>query len=196
MLQVLVSEHRRSRPASRLAALVVREDATAPRRMDVAAPSTAGLPQRGPLVSHRPRHRRPRLTTGKPGGSGRPTPANLGFLPRPPGKPGGICTAPDGVRPGASMSGMSHFLLEYRYVDMDARGRARAEHLDYLNRLQAEGTLVMAGPLADTTGAVGVLDVADEAAVQDVIAGDPYTRRTPRPTTASAPGTSWSPRQG
>ena len=27
------------------------------------------------------------------------------------------------------MSGMSHFLLEDRYVDMDARSRARAEHL-------------------------------------------------------------------
>jgi uncharacterized protein len=74
------------------------------------------------------------------------------------------------------MSGMSHFLLEYRYADMDARGRARAEHLEYLNRLQAEGTLVMAGPLADTSGAVLVLDVADEDAVRDVIAGDPYTR--------------------
>jgi uncharacterized protein len=74
------------------------------------------------------------------------------------------------------MSGMSHFLLEYRYIDMDARGRARADHLDYLHRLKAEGTVVMAGPLADTSGAVLVLDVADEAAVQDVIAGDPYTR--------------------
>ena len=49
---------------------------------------------------------------------------------------------------------MSHFLLEYRYVDMDARNRVRAEHLDYLHRLQAKGTLVMAGPLADTSGAV------------------------------------------
>jgi hypothetical protein len=38
VLQVLVSEHRRSRPASRLAALVVRDDATAPRRLDVVLP--------------------------------------------------------------------------------------------------------------------------------------------------------------
>jgi hypothetical protein len=38
VLQVLVSEHRRLRPASRLAAIVVREDATAPRRMDVVLP--------------------------------------------------------------------------------------------------------------------------------------------------------------
>ncbi len=71
---------------------------------------------------------------------------------------------------------MSHFLLEYRYVDMDARNRVRAEHLDYLHRLQSQGTLVMAGPLADTSGAVLVLDVDDETAVQDVIAADPYTR--------------------
>ena len=35
---------------------------------------------------------------------------------------------------------------------------------------------MLAGPLADTSGAVVVLDVEDEAAVQDVIAGDPYTR--------------------
>jgi uncharacterized protein YciI len=71
---------------------------------------------------------------------------------------------------------MSLFLLEYRYADMDARARARTEHLDYMNGLQAEGTVVMAGPLADSSGAVVLLDVADEAAVQDVIAGDPYTR--------------------
>lgn len=71
---------------------------------------------------------------------------------------------------------MSHFLVEYRYVDMDARNRVRAEHLDYLHSLQDQGTLVMAGPLADTSGAVVVLDVADESAVRDVIAGDPYTR--------------------
>ena len=71
---------------------------------------------------------------------------------------------------------MSHFLLEYRYVDMDARARVRAEHLDYLNGLHAKGTLVLAGPLADSSGAVVVLDVEDEAAVRDVIAGDPYTR--------------------
>jgi hypothetical protein len=38
VLQVLVSEHRRSRPASRLAAIVVRDDATAPRRLDVVLP--------------------------------------------------------------------------------------------------------------------------------------------------------------
>ncbi len=34
----------------------------------------------------------------------------------------------------------------------------------------------MAGPLADSSGAVVVLDVEDEAAVRDVIAGDPYTK--------------------
>jgi uncharacterized protein YciI len=70
---------------------------------------------------------------------------------------------------------MSHYLLEYRYADMDARARARAEHLDYMNALQAQGTVVMAGPLADSTGAVVLLDVADEDAVRGVIAGDPYT---------------------
>ena len=71
---------------------------------------------------------------------------------------------------------MSHYLLEYRYADMDARARARADHLDYLNALQANGTVVLAGPLADSSGAVMVLDVEDEAAVRDVIAGDPYTK--------------------
>ena len=71
---------------------------------------------------------------------------------------------------------MSHYLLEYRYADRDARARARAEHLDYLNALQANGTVVLAGPLADSSGAVVVLDVEDEAAVREVIAGDPYTK--------------------
>jgi hypothetical protein len=38
VLQVLVSEHRRARPHTRLAAIVVRDEATAPRRLDVVLP--------------------------------------------------------------------------------------------------------------------------------------------------------------
>ena len=37
---------------------------------------------------------------------------------------------------------MSFWVLEYRYADMDARARIRPEHLAYMNRLHAAGTVV------------------------------------------------------
>lgn len=74
------------------------------------------------------------------------------------------------------MSAMNHYLLEYRYVDMDARARVRPDHLAYLGRLHEEGSVLMAGPLADSSGAVMVLRADDEAAAQGLVDADPYTR--------------------
>jgi uncharacterized protein len=70
---------------------------------------------------------------------------------------------------------MAHFLLEYRYVDQDARMAAREEHLAYMRRLNAEGSVVLAGPFTDDTGAVVVYAVPDLAAAQELVDGDPYT---------------------
>jgi uncharacterized protein YciI len=70
---------------------------------------------------------------------------------------------------------MAHFLLEYRYVSQDTRMAAREDHLAYMNGLHEKGTVVFAGPLADDTGAVVVIEAPDLAAAQEVADGDPYT---------------------
>ncbi|WP_427385419.1 YciI family protein [Janibacter sp. G56] len=70
---------------------------------------------------------------------------------------------------------MAHFVLEYRYADMDARAQARPAHLAYMNRLHAEGKVVLAGPIGDGSGAMVIFRAADEAEVQGLVAADPYT---------------------
>jgi len=70
---------------------------------------------------------------------------------------------------------MSFFVLEYHYADMDARARVRPDHLAYLRSLLEDGTLVLAGPIGDGSGAMMVLRVASEKEAQNVIARDPYT---------------------
>lgn len=70
---------------------------------------------------------------------------------------------------------MSYFVLEYRYADMDARARVRPEHLAYANKLFEQGTLVLAGPVGDGSGAMMVLKLDSEDAVEGIIHGDPYT---------------------
>jgi uncharacterized protein YciI len=70
---------------------------------------------------------------------------------------------------------MSFFVLEYRYADKDARARVRPDHLAYLQSLVEEGTVVLAGPIGDGTGAMMVLRAASEEAAQRVVERDPYT---------------------
>jgi uncharacterized protein YciI len=70
---------------------------------------------------------------------------------------------------------MSFFVLEYRYADMDARARVRPDHLAYLQSLLEEGTLVLAGPVGDGSGAMLVLQAASEQEAQRVLMRDPYT---------------------
>ena len=102
VLQVLVSEHRRSRPRAGWRPSSSATTRTAPRRIDVVLPPRPRACRSAALWSaHRPRHRRPRLTTGKPAVPGRPTPANLGVLPdRPPAKPVAVLHGAAGVRRG------------------------------------------------------------------------------------------------
>ena len=70
---------------------------------------------------------------------------------------------------------MAIFAVQLRFTNNDRRMEVRPAHRDYLASLHAAGTLVTAGPWADDTGALLVYDVADEAALRDVIAADPYT---------------------
>jgi len=70
---------------------------------------------------------------------------------------------------------MTFFVLEYRYADLDARDRARPDHLAYLTALHEAGTVVLAGPIGDGSGAMVVLDVTSEEEAKIVIRDDPYT---------------------
>jgi uncharacterized protein YciI len=70
---------------------------------------------------------------------------------------------------------MSYFVLEYRYADLDARARVRPDHLAYLQSLHENGTLVLAGPVGDGSGAMMVLKVGSEEEAARVIENDPYT---------------------
>jgi uncharacterized protein len=45
-----------------------------------------------------------------------------------------------------------------------------------LARLYEEGTVVMSGPFADDSGALLIVDVPDEAALDQLIENDPYFR--------------------
>jgi uncharacterized protein YciI len=51
---------------------------------------------------------------------------------------------------------------------------AFGEHFGYLQRLMAEGTLVLAGPtLGETNTGIAVFEAADEDAARAVMEGDP-----------------------
>ena len=66
-------------------------------------------------------------------------------------------------------------MLEYRYADLEARARVRPDHLAYLQSLLEEGTVVLAGPVGDGSGAMMVLQVGSEEEARRVIEADPYT---------------------
>ena len=86
---------------------------------------------------------------------------------------------PAGPRVGSHQfwhaAAMSHWVLEYRYADPDARARVRPDHLAYMNGLHEDGRVVMGGPVGDGGGALVVLRVDSEDEVHAIIAADPYT---------------------
>jgi uncharacterized protein YciI len=70
---------------------------------------------------------------------------------------------------------MSFFVLEYRYADLGARARVRPDHLAYVQSLHEKGTVVLAGPVGDGSGAMMVLQIGSEDEAGRVVKGDPYT---------------------
>jgi uncharacterized protein YciI len=70
---------------------------------------------------------------------------------------------------------MSYFVLEYRYADMDARARVRPDHLSYLKSLNERGTVLLAGPVGDGSGAMMVLNADSEDEAAQIVKDDPYT---------------------
>ena len=70
---------------------------------------------------------------------------------------------------------MAIFAVQLRFKNDERRLEVRPAHREYLAALRGAGTLVAAGPWADQTGALLIYDVADEAALREILAKDPYT---------------------
>ena len=66
------------------------------------------------------------------------------------------------------------WIVELGLTDTSERLAARPAHRVLLTDLAAQGIVRMAGPLADDTGAIAIFDVADRAALDELMAADPY----------------------
>lgn len=66
------------------------------------------------------------------------------------------------------------FVVELTFTDDPARLAARPAHRERLRQLHADGVLVMSGPFSDDSGALLIFDVDDPAAMDRVLADDPY----------------------
>ena len=71
---------------------------------------------------------------------------------------------------------MAHFILTYGYNDTPLRAEKRPDHLEHLGKLEAAGSLLLAGPLADLSGGIIILVAEDLAAAQALVEQDPYTK--------------------
>ena len=66
------------------------------------------------------------------------------------------------------------WIIELEFTDAVERLDARPAHRRHLTGLHQAGTVKLAGPLADQTGAVIVVDLPDREAVAEFLAADPY----------------------
>ena len=66
------------------------------------------------------------------------------------------------------------FVVELELADDPRRLAARPAHREKIARLRAEGVVLMAGPFADDSGALLVVDVPDVATLDRVLSDDPY----------------------
>lgn len=76
--------------------------------------------------------------------------------------------------PGNGGYGARMWIVELSFTDEPERLAARPAHRDRLAELHRTGAVRIAGPLADDSGAVIVLDVADRHAVDAILAADAY----------------------
>lgn len=71
---------------------------------------------------------------------------------------------------------MPIFAVQLRFItEAERRLAVRPAHRTYLAELYERGELVTAGPWTDDSGALLIYDAADEAAVREILAKDPYT---------------------
>jgi uncharacterized protein len=68
--------------------------------------------------------------------------------------------------------------VQYDFVPEQTERRlaARPAHRDWLASLKADRRLVQAGPFADGLAALLVFDVEDDAALDELLADDPYPK--------------------
>lgn len=71
---------------------------------------------------------------------------------------------------------MAYFMLTYGYNDTPLRAERRPDHMEHLAKLEAAGSVVLAGPLADLTGGIIVFDAEGIEAAEALVAEDPYTQ--------------------
>lgn len=71
---------------------------------------------------------------------------------------------------------MAHFMLTYGYNDTPLRAERRPDHMAHLDKLQAAGSVVLAGPLADLSGGIIVFSADSLEAAEALVAQDPYTQ--------------------
>jgi uncharacterized protein YciI len=71
---------------------------------------------------------------------------------------------------------MARFAVELVFApDRDKLLATRPAHREYITSLVGKGVVLAGGPFADDAGAMIVYEVADEAALKEIIAADPYT---------------------
>jgi len=70
------------------------------------------------------------------------------------------------------------FAVHYTYSDatVEARDTFRPEHRAWLNGLIDAGSLLTSGPYPDGSGALLLFQVADEAAIKELLPQDPFAR--------------------
>ncbi|WP_330257146.1 YciI family protein [Nocardia sp. NBC_00565] len=73
---------------------------------------------------------------------------------------------------------MSIFAVHYTYSEATVAGRDthRPEHRAWLSGLIEAGSLLSSGPYADGSGALLLFQAADEGALEELLAQDPFAR--------------------
>jgi uncharacterized protein len=66
------------------------------------------------------------------------------------------------------------YAVELTFGAEPERLAARPTHRERLQRLHADGQVVLAGPFADDSGALLIFDVADDSELDALLAADPY----------------------
>lgn len=71
---------------------------------------------------------------------------------------------------------MARFAVELVFgPDSEKRLAVRPAHREYIASLVEKGVVLGAGPYADDAGALIIYEAADEPALKEIIAADPYT---------------------
>jgi uncharacterized protein YciI len=70
------------------------------------------------------------------------------------------------------------WMIELRFAPTPERLAARPAHRSRLTALHNEGVVRMAGPFADDSGAVILVEAPDRAAVESFLSTDPYFSTT------------------